>query len=239
MKDQQQLFFSIIIPAHNEEKYIQNTLEKIIHQDYPTDRFESFVIENGSKDRTYEIAKQLEGKNVSVFASTEKGVSLARNFGIEKVSEGSDWTIFLDADTLLEKNFLKDLSSFLQGRKDRGYTIGTTSVRPFPNTLNARCWFAFWDLCHRLFKVSFAIQITKSSLLHDIKYDTHLEMAEDLKFIKDARKFGKFFFFSTKEVLSSTRRFEQVGWWKLFFQWTFVGILPKFLQKKFIYKTTR
>jgi len=237
--EQKQLFFSIIIPAHNEEKYIGNTLEKIIGQDYSIENFEVFVIENGSTDKTYEIAKKFEKGNVSVSVSGAKGVSLARNFGAGKIRAGSDWTIFLDADTLLESNFLKDLNTFLQKYSDKNYTIGTTSVRPFPDTRKARIWFNFWNFCHKIFKVSFAIQIVRSSLLGDIKYDVSMEMGEDLKFIKDARKFGKFFFLLTSQVSSSTRRFEKVGWWKLFIQWTIVANLPHFLQKKQTYEITR
>jgi glycosyltransferase involved in cell wall biosynthesis len=237
--EQKQFIFSIIIPVHNEEKYIENTLRKIIDLDYPKDKIQVLVVENGSSDKTYEIAKKVAVENMFVIVSAEKGVSLARNLGIKNIRKDSDWTIFLDADTLLEASFLKDLSVYLQNNANRNYVVGTTSVGPFPKTGKARFWFGFWNLCHKLFKVSFAIQILKSSLLENIKYDTNLEMAEDLKFIKDARKFGKFFFFHTKTVSSSTRRFEQVGWWNLFFQWTFVAMLPRFLQRKHTYKVTR
>lgn len=237
--EQKQLFFSIIIPAHNEEKYIGNTLEKIVGQDYPTDKFEVFVIENGSTDKTYEIAKKFEKNNVSVLVSTTKGVSLARNFGIGKIKNDSDWVVFLDADTLLENDFLKDLNIYLQKYSSKNFVIGTTKIKPFPYTLKARLWFSFYDLCHRLFKVSFAIQIIRRDLLNNIKYDEGLEMGEDLKLIEDARKCGKFFFFNTYEVSSSTRRFEKVGWWKLFFQWTIIANLPHFLKKKQSYEVTR
>jgi len=237
--EQNRLFFSIIIPAHNEEKYIENTLKKIINLDYPKDKVEVFVIENGSNDKTLEVAQKLSGQNISVLISPEKGVSIARNLGTEKVSKNSDWVIFLDADTLLERNFLKELNIFLQKNSNKNYSIGTTSIMPFPETKKAKRWFVFWDLGHKIFKASYAIQIIKRSLLADIRYDVNLEMGEDLKLIKEARRYGKFFFFETKDVLSSTRRFEQVGWWKLFFQWIFIAKLPKFLQKKFTYKVTR
>ena len=62
------LFFSIIIPSHNEEKYITQTLEHIKALDYPKDKLEVFVIENGSSDNTYFVAKNFENniiKNVN------------------------------------------------------------------------------------------------------------------------------------------------------------------------------
>ncbi|MEI7480153.1 MAG: glycosyltransferase, partial [bacterium] len=47
---------SIIIPAHNEEKYIEETLKNINNLSTDKDQFEVLVIENGSTDRTLEIA---------------------------------------------------------------------------------------------------------------------------------------------------------------------------------------
>ena len=232
-------FISIIIPAHNEELYIDDTLKHLRDIDYPKDKYEVFVIENGSTDKTYEKAKLFECKNITVVSAPTKGVSLARNFGIGKIKIDSDWVIFLDADTVLRSNFLNDLNNFLQKNQNNNYVVGTTLIKPFPETRIANFWFAFWNLCHKIFKVSFAIQIIKHSLLKDIKYHEGLEMGEDLKLIKDARKYGKFFFLNTHEVYSSTRRFEQIGWWKIFFQWTFVANLPHFLQKKHGYKVIR
>ncbi len=235
----QQFFFSIVIPAHNEEKYLKDTLDGINGFNYPKDKFEAIVVENGSTDKTLEIAQNNKGEKISVYSSSAKGVSLARNFGMEKISSLSDWTVFLDADTILKENFLNELNKFLQDNTNEYYTIGTTSVEPYPISRVARFWFSFWNLCHKIFKVSYSIQIAKSSLLKDIKYDELLEMGEDLKFIKDARKYGNFFFFDTRSVYSSTRRFEQIGWVTIFFQWTIVANLPFFFQKKSKYKVVR
>lgn len=236
---QEQLFFSIIIPAHNEENYIKETLEGINDLNYPKDKFETIVVENGSTDKTLEVAQSNKGEKMAVYSSAEKGVSFARNFGMEKISPESNWTIFLDADTILKENFLSELNSFLQSHQDRNYTIGTTWVKPYPESKIANFWFSFWNICHKIFKVSYSIQIVKSALLKDIKYDVLLEMGEDLKFIKDARRYGNFFFLDTYSVYSSTRRFEQIGWIKIFFQWTIVANLPSFLQRKSKYKVVR
>jgi len=237
--EQQHFFFSIIIPAHNEELYIDNTLKYIRNLDYPQEKYEVFVIENGSNDKTYVKAKLFEGRNINVISSSQKGVSLARNLGIKKIGQNSDWTIFLDADTILKNQFLRDLNVYLQNNPNKKYVIGTTSIKPTPETKTAKFWFAFYDICHKIFKVSYAIQIVKSSLLSDIKFDEKMATGEDLKFIKDAREYGNFFFFSTKDVYTSTRRFEQVGWIKIFFLWTFVANLPTSLQKRFGYNVVR
>ena len=235
----EKLFISIVIPAHNEEKCIEETLNNIKRLNYPTDKFETIMIENGSTDKTAEVAEKFESKNVQIFISTEKGVSKARNFGATKISRLSAWTVFLDADTILKSEFLNDINDFLQKNKTKNLVVGTTSLLPLPDSKKARRWFAFYDFCHNLFKVSYSIQIYKTSLLKDIKYDESMTRGEDLKLIKEALKYGRFFFIQTSTVYTSTRRFEQVGWWKLLFDWTIKANLPVFIQKKFSYETTR
>lgn len=232
-----QLRFSIIIPAHNEALYVENTLQHIKNLSYPEDKYEVLVIENGSSDETLEIAQEFESENVHVFKNTTTGVSAARNMGIDKLSPESDWVLFLDADTLLGKDFLNELSVFLS--KPNRFSVGTTSVRPYPLTTNARVWYSFYDVCHRIFEALYSITIVKRSLLPGLRYDETLVMAEDLNMVKQARKQGKFFFLSTPNVSTSTRRFDQEGWWHVFFQWTFVASLPKGLQRRFTYKHVR
>jgi hypothetical protein len=64
-------------------------------------------------------------------------------------------------------------------------------------------------------------------------------MGEDLLLIKQARASGGFFFLPTRTVYTSTRRFDTVGYWRLFFRWTFVSMLPARLRKPFGYEIIR
>ena len=238
-KQNRKLFFSIIIPTHNEALYIKNTLEKISVLDYPQDLYEVIVIENGSSDDTYVIAKNFENGNIQVYTSSKKGISPAKNMGIGKINPQSMWIVFLDADTVLEKNFLRDLNTFLAKPGAEVYTIGTTKIHPLPFSKKAQLWFTFYDLGHKFTKTSYAIQIIKSSLLDRVYFHEDLDMAEDLEFINEAQKYGKFFFLETNEVYTSTRRFEKEGWWYVFLYWNFVALLPDRLKRKFIYKVIR
>ena len=67
---------SVIIPAHNEEKYIGKTLAKM-----PSEA-EVIVVCNGCTDRTFDEAQKFE--NVKVFNIPEKSVSKARNYGAKR-----------------------------------------------------------------------------------------------------------------------------------------------------------
>lgn len=232
------LRFSIIVPAHNEEKYLGPTLEHIANLSYPAELFEAIVVENGSEDRTLDVARQSAHGNIRVFETEQKGVSTAKNFGIEQLSPESDWVVFLDADTLLKPSFLSDLDGMLRASR-KPLSVGTTKVLPLCGSRGARAWFAYYDLMHRLGGGSYAIQIAKRSLFPSLRFDEHLTMGEDLLLIKKAREFGKFFFLPTRTVYTSTRRFDSEGYWRIFFQWNFVALLPPRLQKRFGYKITR
>lgn len=236
---QLQRFFSIVIPAHNEERYIISTLECIRALDYPHDRFEAIVIENGSSDRTYEEAKRFENDVIKVYTLPVRGVSPARNAGIDRLNPQSDWTVFLDADTLLAPSFLSDLDAYLARPRASSYTVGTTVVRPTSEKLGPKLWFAWYDLGHMITKTSYSIFIVRADLLKTIRFDETLSMGEDLKVIRDARHYGSFFFFRTGTVSTSTRRFDQEGYGKVFFSWIFVAMLPPSLQRRFSYKVIR
>lgn len=232
-------FFSIIVPAHNEEKYIVSTLEHIKNLNYPKDRFEVFVVENGSTDNTYALAKEFESRNITVFTVSKRGVSHAKNHGIDMISPKSEWTVILDADTHIKSNFLGSLNKYFSKKSSQIYSVGTTYVKPIHRSLKATLWFGFYDMGHRLIKASYSIQIVKTSVLKQFRFNENLSIGEDLELIKFSRQSGKFFVFRTNEVFTSTRRFEDEGWFNLFLVWTFVAALPKYLKRRFSYKVVR
>jgi glycosyltransferase involved in cell wall biosynthesis len=232
-----ELFFSIVVPAHNEALYIRETLQRLAALEYPKDRYESIIIENGSTDETFALAQKFVNERTRVIQSA-KGVSRARNTGIDVVSKESDWIIFLDADTLLDTTFLRELNNKLQKTGNR-YTIGTVSLQPAPLTRQSRLWFLFYDLGHWLTKTSYSIVIAKHSCFPPARFREELVIGEDLELITQLRRFGKFFFLRTKSVHTSTRRFEKLGWWYVFFHWTFVAMLPAKQRRKFSYRVVR
>ncbi len=231
------LRFAIIIPAHDEERYLPATLEHVRALNYPSDRYQAIVVENGSSDRTMEVAQRFEGPNIQVLSVSTSGVSAAKNAGIEQLSPDVDWVVFLDADTILEPEFLNELAAFLQS-STKVFSVGTTDVLPLGGGRKARMWLGYWNVLNRL-GGSFAIQIIRRSLLSDLRFDENLTMGEDLLLIKQARKFGKFFHLTTRTVFTSTRRFDEMGYWKLAARWSFVGALPRRYQAKFGYKPVR
>lgn len=95
-----EVMISFIIPVHNAGLTLQRCVKSIADDIMSTGAsHEIILIENGSTDQSYEIAKNLEQlyKNVKIMRS-EKGVSRARNTGI-RAATGKK-LIFLDADDL-------------------------------------------------------------------------------------------------------------------------------------------
>jgi glycosyltransferase involved in cell wall biosynthesis len=85
---------SIIIPAYNEENKIKDTLENIKNIDSIS---EIIVVDDGSSDKTFEIAKSVESEKIKIFKlDKNKGKGFALNYGLKKVN--SNIIGFLDAD---------------------------------------------------------------------------------------------------------------------------------------------
>jgi len=94
---------SIIIPAYNEEKIVENLLKSLMKLDYPKKKVEVIVVDDGSTDRTTETVSKYP---VKLIKGQHKGVGFARNLGWKNAS--SDIIIFIDADMVVDKNLIKE-----------------------------------------------------------------------------------------------------------------------------------
>jgi len=88
---------SILIPAHNAENWIADTIQSAISQTWR--RKEIIIVDDGSRDGTAKAARQFESKEVTVVSVENQGAAAARNQAL-KLSHG-DYIQWLDADDLL------------------------------------------------------------------------------------------------------------------------------------------
>lgn len=95
---------SILMPAYNAEKYIAETIQCALNQTWPDK--EIIVVDDGSADRTFEIAKRFESEIVKVYKQPNKGASTARNLAFTYSS--GDLIQYLDADDLLSPNKIEE-----------------------------------------------------------------------------------------------------------------------------------
>lgn len=97
---------SIIIPAFNEEKYIERCLHSVwasIKENQSNGlKFEVIVSDNQSTDRTVELAQMLDA---IVVTEPERQISRVRNAGAKEAK--GDWFLFIDADSILDPKSLE------------------------------------------------------------------------------------------------------------------------------------
>lgn len=109
MKKEESLKLSIIVPVYNVEKYLERCVDSLLYQDIDKSEYEIILINDGSTDRSYEIAQQLKSKhgNIVLLSQENKGQSAARNVGLD-IARGK-YIMFVDSDDILEPNVLKNL----------------------------------------------------------------------------------------------------------------------------------
>jgi glycosyltransferase involved in cell wall biosynthesis len=87
---------SVIIPAYNAERTLAETLQSVLEQ--TIQEFEILVVDDGSGDRTPEIAQSFGDPRIQVLRGNRGGASQARNRGITAAQ--GEFLAFLDADDL-------------------------------------------------------------------------------------------------------------------------------------------
>ena len=93
--------FSIVIPAKNEQEHLPNCLDSLARLEFPPERYEVLVIDNGSTDKTVEIAGQYQTR---VFVCPELTIAGLRNFGANHAN--GQILAFLDADCTVATDWL-------------------------------------------------------------------------------------------------------------------------------------
>jgi cellulose synthase/poly-beta-1,6-N-acetylglucosamine synthase-like glycosyltransferase/spore germination protein YaaH/peptidoglycan/xylan/chitin deacetylase (PgdA/CDA1 family) len=94
---------AILIPAYNEEKVIERTIQGALDSDYPNLRV--IVIDDGSKDRTLEVARRAfaaeeAAGRVVILTKANGGKAEALNYGLEHIAD-AELFVGIDADTII------------------------------------------------------------------------------------------------------------------------------------------
>ena len=128
---------SIIIPIYNEEEYLDYCLLSLTKQSYRN--FEIILIDDGSNDKSVEIAKKY---HVKFYTQKHQGPGVARNLGVKKAI--GEILCFLDADMKYDREYIKKLISPIQNKK----AIGTFNIEYVANKDNiwSKCWSINSDL---------------------------------------------------------------------------------------------
>jgi glycosyltransferase involved in cell wall biosynthesis len=107
------LWLSIIIPVYNVEPYIERCIRSLLEQDIPKEDYEIICINDGSTDQSRDVIIQLmeEYRNIVLIDQQNKGVSAARNKGIDIAC--GEYLLMVDPDDFFKTNTLKRFREIL------------------------------------------------------------------------------------------------------------------------------
>ena len=197
---------SVIIPTFNEEKYIGQTLDSVTNQDYK--EYEVIVVDNCSTDKTAEISGK-STKNVFIIKSN---VAQARNIGAKKAK--GEILLFLDADTIVSKNFLKEIAC----KFENGGMIGLYPCVKTEGKLGDRiAYFLSFELIRILSKIGFPLYPTMCVAYRKKEFEkaggfeeTYIT-GEDIILTKRIKEYGKCVVEKHLVVYTSPRRSSKMG----------------------------
>lgn len=97
---------SIIVPVYNVEKYVRKCLDSVVNQAYKD--LEILIVDDGSTDGSGKICDEYKKDDrVKVFHTENRGLSAARNYGIDRAH--GEWIGFVDSDDWIEPDMYEVL----------------------------------------------------------------------------------------------------------------------------------
>ena len=102
---------SVLIPAYNEAKNLKGSVDSVLRLDYPPDRIQIVIVDDGSTDNTLSISQSIKNDNpdrdISLITIRNQGKSAAMNEGLKAVR--GEFFASLDADSFVPEKTLKNL----------------------------------------------------------------------------------------------------------------------------------
>lgn len=137
-------FVTIVIPAYNEEKRIKPTIASVLKLDYPTNKLEFMVINDGSNDKTEYIVKKLiknnKKFNIKLINQENKGKGAALNTAL-RIAKG-EFFVCLDADSFVKEDALKKILPYFD-KKRVATVLPLLKVQKPKNLLQRMQWFEY------------------------------------------------------------------------------------------------
>lgn len=209
---------SVIIPAFNEEDYLEHTVEhlraaKDFLRQFSDTEVEIVMVDNDSTDRTADIGREL---GLRVVRETEHNIAKVRNAGAKAARH--DVLVFVDADTLLPREALLRIARVMSDPTCAG---GALDVRFRPRRLLVRVYLRVgWAIGALTGMAMGACQFCRREVFAQLGgYDETIFMGEDVDFVwrlrANARRRGlRSTFVRDVHAITSSRRFDRWPLWK-------------------------
>ncbi len=197
---------SVVIPAYNSEEYISGCLEATISQTYSN--IEILIVDNGSDDSTVDTCREYAERDsrIRTFSVLKKGVSVARNFGID--NSNGKYIVFFDSDDRPERDLIENYLNTLEEWQNKMVALVTCgmfydniyyrNVLDTVSILEPQSGFIEGE--NYLLKRNYAAVLAWLKLFnfvtnkiydndilknHGIRFDEYMNIGEDLKFNLD------------------------------------------------------
>jgi glucosyl-dolichyl phosphate glucuronosyltransferase len=108
--------FSVVVCTRNRARFLEATLDSVLAQEYPRDRYELVIVDNGSSDGTRALVERYLTTApipVSFHLEPQLGASFARNLGTERARH--EYIAFLDDDTVAVPGWLAAYDAAIRG----------------------------------------------------------------------------------------------------------------------------
>lgn len=190
------VLLSIICPAYNAEESIARLIESLVSQ--PFDDYELILINDGSKDNTWNIIEKYakKYKNIVAINKNNTGVGDTRNEGL-KIAKGK-YITFADADDWYEKNFFEKIIPEIE-KEDFELLIFNANVMNYEelmgpqihqkyasgtfDEINGVLKYLKGDFCHRLGNAPWnKIYVNEIIKKYNLKYEPNKKRGQDLVF---------------------------------------------------------
>ena len=212
------MLISVVVPAFNEEDYLDETLAslnraKAFLQGEGSLPTEIIVVDNDSDDATADVARAL---GATVIRETQHNVARVRNTGA-KLCNG-DVLVFVDADTIVPD---KLLSRIVEAMSDVTCFGGAVDTDYRPMKVTVKAYLQLWRILGKLTGMAQgATQFCRRDRFLALNgYDETLFMGEDVDFSWRLKRIakrqnGRVVLVDDLRVIPSTRRFDQWRLWR-------------------------
>ncbi len=207
------MVLTIVIPVYNAERFLEKCVDSILKQ--RTENCNILLIDDGSKDSSPAICDMYANKYdfIKVIHQSNKGVSNARNLGLDNVE--SDYIFFMDADDMLTDDALKIIKETCENNRDIQFftfeylTInnddsflfetphiesGIYSRKDFVNTYYAATSTLPYAPWRHVYKTKFLKD-------NNLKFDSTLVAAEDAYFYIQASKAAANIYYTNEKII--------------------------------------
>jgi len=201
------IFLSIIIPVRNEEKFIETTLNQLINQDYPKERYELLVVDGMSEDGTRRIIREISERypdvTLKLLDNPKHLSSFARNIGA-KQAKGEivaviDGHVFIPDKLLFHsiERIVEEKQALVLSRPAPLDVPGLENGKPFWIAISRKTWLGHSGKSHIYGEFEGFVDPVSSgfayhkSIFEKIGYfDENFDAAEDVEFHFRIKKSG-------------------------------------------------